>query len=123
MNFLTRALSRLARRAFRLDDRPMRAVWKGAVIADSDRTVVVEGNRYFPPEALREEHLWPSTHQTVCHWKGTATYYDVVVGDERNPAAAWGYSQPKRAAVPIKDHVAFSDGVQVVSAQDSPVTV
>ena len=100
----------------------MRAVWKGAVIADSDRTVVVEGNHYFPPEALREEHLRPSSHQTVCHWKGTATYYDVMVGGEHSSSAAWSYPHPKRAAVPIKDHVAFSNGVQVMSAQESPVT-
>jgi len=116
MKLPKRALNRLAGRVFKLEHRPMRAVWRGAVIAASHRTVVVEGNHYFPPEALRQEHLRPSTHQTMCLWKGAATYYDVVVGGERNPSAAWCYPRPKQAAVPIKDHVAFSNGVQVMPA-------
>ena len=77
----------------------MRAVWNGAVIAESDATVVVEGNHYFPPESLSSEHLRPSDHTTVCSWKGTASYLDVVVGDETNAKAGWVYREPKEARV------------------------
>ncbi len=92
---------------------PVQAVWNGTVIAESDRTVVVEGNHYFPPEDVESRYLEPSTHQTVCPWKGTASYYDVVVDGERNQAAAWYYPSPKSAAAQIKDHVAFWHGVKV----------
>jgi uncharacterized protein (DUF427 family) len=91
----------------------MQAVWKGAVLARSDRTVEVEGNHYFPPDSLVSEHFRPSTKTTVCGWKGTASYHDVVVGDEVNPASAWFYPTPKDAAAEIKDHVAFWNGVEV----------
>lgn len=89
------------------------ATWNGAVIARSDATVVVEGNHYFPPDAVAEEHLEPVDRTSVCPWKGTASYYDVVVDGERNPAAAWYYPAPKDAAAEIKDHVAFWNGVEV----------
>ena len=79
----------------------------------SDETVVVEGNHYFPPSGLREAHLRPSEHRTACPWKGTAGYFDVVVGDEVNPNAAWVYRDPTSAAAEIRDHVAFWMGVQV----------
>jgi uncharacterized protein (DUF427 family) len=92
---------------------PVQAVWNGTVIAESDRTVVIEGNHYFPPEDVRREHLEQSAHHSVCPWKGTASYYDVVIGGERNQAAAWYYPEPKRAAAQIKDHVAFWHGVKV----------
>lgn len=90
-----------------------RAVWQGAVIAESERFQVVEGNVYFPPDTLKTEHLRPSAHTTVCGWKGTAHYYDLVVDGKVNAAAAWYYPEPKPAAAQIKDHVAFWRGVVV----------
>lgn len=89
------------------------AVWGGAVIARSDNTVVLEGNLYFPPEAINREFFEPSSKHTICPWKGRASYYDVVVGGDRNRAAAWYYPHPSPAAVKIKDHVAFWHGVRV----------
>ncbi len=91
----------------------MRAVWSGAVIAESDRCQVVEGNQYFPPESVKREHLRPSATHTVCSWKGTASYYDVVVGDQVNRDAAWYYPTPKDAAASIAGWVAFWHGVAV----------
>jgi uncharacterized protein (DUF427 family) len=91
----------------------MKATWNGAVLAESDDTVVVEGNHYFPPDSVKREHLRESETHTVCPWKGTASYYDVVVGGETNKDAAWYYPQPKDAARQIKDHVAFWRGVKV----------
>jgi uncharacterized protein (DUF427 family) len=90
-----------------------RAMWNGEVIAESDTCETVEGNVYFPPEAIKREYLRPSERPSVCGWKGTAQYYDVVVAGETNPAAAWYYPQPKNAAAGIKDHVAFWNGVVV----------
>jgi uncharacterized protein (DUF427 family) len=90
-----------------------RASWKGAVLAESDRFEIVEGNVYFPPAALKREHFRSSETHTVCPWKGTASYYDVVVGDDVNKDAAWFYPTPKDAAAQIKDHVAFWHGVTV----------
>lgn len=89
------------------------ATWNGVVIAQSDDTIVVEGNHYFPPSSIRTEHLQPSAHQTVCSWKGTAGYYDVVVGDAVNADAAWYYPEPSDAANQITDYVAFWKGVTV----------
>ena len=91
----------------------MKAIWKGTVIAESDQTVVVEGNHYFPPESIKKELLTASNHQTTCPWKGLASYYSVVVDGEENTNAAWYYPAPKDAASEIKDHVAFWKGVQV----------
>ena len=91
----------------------MKATWQTAVLADSDDTVVVENNHYFPPESLMREHLRDSTHTSTCAWKGTAHYYDVIVGDAVNANAAWYYPQPKDAARQIKDRVAFWKGVVV----------
>ena len=91
----------------------MKATWKGKVIAQSDRTEVVEGNHYFPPDSLKSEHLRPSDTRSTCPWKGDASYYDVVVGDEVNKDAAWYYPEPKEAARQIKNHVAFWKGVEV----------
>ena len=90
-----------------------RALWKGAVLAESDRCVRVEGNAYFPPDAVRREHLRDSATHTTCSWKGIASYYDVVVGDDVNRDAAWFYPAPKDAAKEIRDHVAFWRGVTV----------
>jgi uncharacterized protein (DUF427 family) len=89
------------------------AVWKGTVLAESDDTIVVEGNHYFPPESLNTEYLAESPAHTVCPWKGMASYYDVVVNGDRNPGAAWFYPSPKPAAADIKNHVAFWRGVRV----------
>ena len=90
-----------------------RAIWSGAVLAESDRFEVVEGNVYFPPEALRREHFRESETHTVCGWKGTASYYDVVVGDATNKDAAWYYPAPKPAAANIQGYIAFWKGVKV----------
>ena len=90
-----------------------RAIWNGAVLAESDDTLVVEGNHYFPPESLRREHFRPSDTHTVCGWKGTASYYHVEVGGKRNPDAAWYYPDPLPAAENIADRVAFWKGVKV----------
>ena len=91
----------------------MKATWNGTVLAESDDTVVVEGNHYFPPDSVKREHFRESETHTVCPWKGTASYYDVVVGGETNKDAAWYYPQPKDAARQIKEHVAFWRGVKV----------
>jgi uncharacterized protein (DUF427 family) len=90
-----------------------KASWNGAEIAASDDTVVVEGNHYFPREGLVDGHFEPSAHTTVCPWKGTAHYFDVVVDGQRNPNAAWYYPEPKDAAAQIRGRVAFWKGVQV----------
>ena len=90
-----------------------RAMWNGEVIAQSDSYEKVEGNVYFPPEAIRREYLHPCERTSVCRWKGTALYYDVVVGGQINPAAAWSYPEPKDAANHIRNHVAFRNGVEV----------
>jgi len=89
------------------------ARWKGAVLAESDRVEIVEGNVYCPADALRREHLRESATHTTCGWKGVASYYDVVVGDEVNLDAAWYYPTPKDAATQITGFVAFWKGVQV----------
>ncbi|HST50070.1 MAG TPA: DUF427 domain-containing protein [Jatrophihabitans sp.] len=91
----------------------MQAIWNGEVIADSDDTVVVENNHYFPLESVRPDVLRPSQHHTVCPWKGTASYYSVEVDGKVNADAAWYYPEPKDAAAQIKDRVAFWHGVEV----------
>jgi len=90
-----------------------RALWGGEVIAQSDATVVVEGNQYFPLAAVRKEFLEPSKHTSVCPWKGTAHYYHVNVDGMRSENAAWYYPDPKPAAAEIKDRIAFWKGVRV----------
>mgnify|MGYP001553011900 FL=1 len=92
----------------------MKAIWNDTVLAESDDTIVVEGNHYFPAASLREEYFRESDHHSVCPWKGTASYYDVVVGDAVNAQAAWYYPQPKEAAAQIAGRVAFWKGVRVV---------
>lgn len=91
----------------------VKASWNGTVIAESDQTVVVDGNHYFPRSAIVAEHFRDSATTSVCGWKGTARYHDVVVGDDVNADAAWYYPDPKDAAANIKDHVAFWKGVTV----------
>lgn len=90
-----------------------RAVWNGTVIAQSDATIVVEGNHYFPPQSVDPACLRPSTTHTVCSWKGTASYHDVVVNGEVNKDAAWFYPEPKPEAAQIAGYIAFWRGVRV----------
>ena len=90
-----------------------RAIWNDTVLAESDDTVVVEGNHYFPREALSDEHFEPSETTSWCPWKGTASYFTVRVNGDDNPDAAWYYPDPKRKAASIKDRVAFWHGVKV----------
>ncbi len=90
-----------------------KAVWNGVVLAESDDTVVVEGNHYFPGESINTEFFKDSESHTVCPWKGTASYYDVVVNEETNSDAAWYYPDPSPAAAKVKDRVAFWRGVNV----------
>jgi uncharacterized protein (DUF427 family) len=90
-----------------------KATWNGAVLAESDRTVVVEGNYYFPKESIHSEYFHASDTHTICPWKGTASYRDIEVNGKRNADAAWFYPDPKPAAAQIKDHVAFWKGVRV----------
>jgi uncharacterized protein (DUF427 family) len=96
----------------------MRAVWKGQVLAESDKTVVVEGNHYFPPEAVRREFFAPSQTTTVCSWKGVASYYTVNVEGADNADAAWYYPEPKDEATQIRDYVAFWRGVTIESVDE-----
>ena len=91
----------------------MRAVWQDAVLAESDDTVVVEGNHYFPPDSIHSEYFRPSKTHTTCPWKGVASYYDVVVEGKVNKDAAWYYPDTKDAANNIKGYVAFWRGVDV----------
>ncbi len=92
-----------------------RAVWNGHVIAESDDVAVVDGYTYFPVASVRKEHLRPSTHTSVCGWKGTASYYDVVAGDDVNEQAAFEYREPSEAATEagVKAKIAFWRGVKV----------
>ena len=91
----------------------MRATWKGVTLAESDATVVVEGNHYFPPDSVNRSVMRYSATHTVCPWKGTASYLTVVVDGEENRDAAWYYPEPKDAAKQITGHVAFWRGVTV----------
>ena len=91
----------------------MRAMWRGELIAESEDTVVVEGNHYFPADSVLPGKLRESATTTVCGWKGTAHYYTVVIDGGENPDAAWYYPEPKPAAEQIKDRVAFWRGVEV----------
>jgi uncharacterized protein (DUF427 family) len=91
----------------------MKAIWNGAVLAESEKTIVVEGNHYFPPDAINKDHFQPSETHTVCPWKGTASYFHVVAGGEVNKDAAWYYPETKDAARNIENYVAFWKGVVV----------
>lgn len=90
-----------------------RATWNGAVLAESDACEIVEGNHYFPPEAVRADYLRPSSTHTICRWKGSASYYDIVVGGQLNKDAAWYYPEPLPAAARIAGRIAFWKGVRV----------
>lgn len=91
----------------------MKATWNGTTVAQSDDTVVVEGNHYFPADAVREDLLRPSTAHTTCPWKGQASYYSLEVDGKVNPDAAWYYPEPKPAAAEISGRIAFWKGVEV----------
>lgn len=91
----------------------MKATWNGQTIAESDDTVVVEGNHYFPSTSVNSGVLRASTTHTTCPWKGVASYYDIVVGDAVNKDAAWYYPDPSEAAAQIRGRIAFWKGVEV----------
>lgn len=91
----------------------MKAIWNDTIIAECDDTIEVEGNYYFPPDAVKKEFIEASDHHTVCPWKGTASYYHLVVDGKRNENAAWFYPETKEMARELKDRVAFWKGVEV----------
>jgi uncharacterized protein (DUF427 family) len=91
----------------------VRAVWNGQVLAESEHTVIVEGNHYFPPDAVRREFFSPSQTHTTCPWKGEASYLTATVDGKQNPDAAWYYPAPKPDAAQIRDHIAFWHGVSI----------
>lgn len=91
----------------------MKATWNGEVIAETDDTVVVEGNHYFPKDSLRLDFFSSSDKKTTCHWKGEASYYDINVNGQQNKAAAWYYPNPLKAAAEITGRIAFWRGVKV----------
>ena len=93
----------------------MKAIWNGAVIAQSDDTVLVEGNHYFPESSLKREYVQFSNHKTSCAWKGQASYYSLMVNGEMNIDAVWYYPDPKPEADMVRDCVAFWKGVQVTA--------
>jgi len=98
---------------FAAKDKTMKATWDGEVIAESDETIVIEGNHYFPPDAVKKELLTASDSHTTCPWKGIASYYNIVVKDKVNKDAAWFYPEPKVAAKEIAGYVAFWKGVEI----------
>ncbi len=91
----------------------MKAIWNDTVLAESDKSIIIEGHHYFPPSSLNREYFRESDTHTTCPWKGLASYYDVVVLDQVNPDAAWYYPAPKEAAKHIQDYVAFWKGVEI----------
>lgn len=91
----------------------MKATWHGVTLAESDNTIVVEGNHYFPADSIQHEYFQASEHHTHCPWKGEASYYDIVVDGAINQAAAWYYPEPKPAAANIKGRISFWKGVTV----------
>lgn len=93
----------------------MKAIWNGQVVAESDDTVVIEGNHYFPLESIKRDFFVASDTHTFCPWKGTASYYSLMVDQMKNQDAAWFYPEPKEAAKVIKDRVAFWKGVEVIN--------
>ena len=92
----------------------MKAIWRDVVLAESDKTIVLEGNHYFPPESVRKEYLKESNTHSECPWKGRACYYDIEVDGQLNRDAAWYYPEPKEAARDVRGYIAFWKGVQLV---------
>lgn len=93
----------------------MKAIWRGVTLAESDKTIVVEDNHYFPRQSIRLEYFQDSSTHTKCSWKGIASYFDIVVNGEFNRDAAWYYPEPTEAAAKIRNYIAFWKGVEVVS--------
>jgi uncharacterized protein (DUF427 family) len=91
----------------------MKAIWQDTLLAESDKTIVVEGNHYFPPDSIKREFFQSSETHSTCPWKGLASYYHIRVGEKSNQDAAWYYPEPKNAAQQIKNYVAFWRGVKV----------
>jgi uncharacterized protein (DUF427 family) len=91
----------------------IKATWNGVILAESDHTVLIEGNHYFPPETVNRQYFRESDRRTTCFWKGVASYYDIVVDGQTVRNAAWYYPQPKEAAANIRDHVAFYGMVKI----------
>lgn len=91
----------------------MKAIWNDTIIAESNETIVVEGNHYFPPDSIKREYLKESKTQSTCPWKGLASYFNIKINDDENKDAAWYYPEPSEAAAQIKDHVAFWRGVKI----------
>jgi uncharacterized protein (DUF427 family) len=91
-----------------------KAIWNNTVIAESEQTIVVEGNHYFPPDSVKWQYFMKSETNTVCYWKGQASYFNLEVNGNQNADAAWYYPNPKEAAIQIKDYIAFWHGVQVL---------
>jgi uncharacterized protein (DUF427 family) len=116
MNVISKVMRGLTGGRSARESRRMRAEWNGVTLAESDETIVVEGNHYFPADAVDDALVERSERHSVCPWKGTADYYDIVVDGERNAAAAWTYPEPKPAAEEIKGYVAFWNGVDVREA-------
>ena len=92
----------------------MKAIWNNELIAESDETIVVENNHYFPADSVRKDFLAPSSTHTTCHWKGEASYYTLKVGDKENRDAAGYYPTPKVEAGKIKNYIAFWKGVEII---------
>lgn len=92
-----------------------KAIWNDVILAESDQTIMVEGNHYFPPDSINKEYYRDSNTHTRCPWKGLASYYTIAVNGDENHDAAWYYPDPSRAADLIKDYVAFWRGVKVIS--------
>ncbi len=97
----------------------MKAVWNGQILAQSNKTFLVEGNYYFPPDSVNTDFLKPSEHHTVCAWKGTASYFDIVVGESTNKQAAWYYPNPGDIAAYLKNYVAFWRGVEIIEEKNN----
>lgn len=114
MSFLSRVLPSQSEKSA---TKRYRATWNDAVLAESDDTVAVEGNQYFPLADVRQEYLRPSDSHTTCHWKGVASYYDIAVGDRVNGDAAWYYPNPSPGAERVKGRVAFWHGVKVEAVE------
>jgi len=93
----------------------MKAIWNGEIIAESDNTIVIEGNHYFPADSLKKEYYSESSTNTVCHWKGTASYYTLEVNGQKNEDAAWYYPETSSMAKSIEGYIAFWKGVEVTN--------
>ena len=91
----------------------MKAIWKNTTLAESDKTIVIEGNHYFPPDSINKQYFQESSHHSICPWKGQASYYDIIIEGEVNKDSVWYYPEPKEAAKEITNYVAFWKGIEV----------